>query len=45
VTAVGIALGNAPVTTCGAADRNGDGMVAINELIAAVTSALNGCPS
>ena len=43
VGAVGIALGNAPVTTCSAADRNDDGEVAINELIAAVASALNGC--
>lgn len=45
VTAVGIALGNAPVTTCGAADRDRDGAVAIHELIAAVASALDGCPS
>ncbi|HSP98536.1 MAG TPA: hypothetical protein VL049_15035, partial [Candidatus Dormibacteraeota bacterium] len=43
VTAVGIALGSAPVTACAAADRDGDGTVAINELIAAVAAALNGC--
>ena len=43
VTAVGIALGNAPVSTCAVADRDGDGTVAINEIIAAVAAALNGC--
>jgi hypothetical protein len=43
VTAVNIALGNAPVATCAAADQNGDGTVAINELIGAVNVALSGC--
>jgi Ca2+-binding EF-hand superfamily protein len=40
---VNIALGNAPVSSCPAFDRNGDGEVSINELIAAVNAALNGC--
>jgi hypothetical protein len=43
ITAVNIALGNAPVSTCPAVDTNGDGTVTVNELIQAVNSALNGC--
>lgn len=44
VRSVNIALGNAAVDTCAAADRNGNGAVTVAELIAAVGSALNGCP-
>src|SRR5262245_60660506 len=40
---VNIALGNRPASSCPAADPNGSGSVAINELIAAVDAALNGC--
>jgi hypothetical protein len=43
VTAVGIALGDQPLTACQAADGNGDATVGIAELIGAVTNALNGC--
>ncbi|MGD9765085.1 MAG: hypothetical protein AB7V27_15365 [Candidatus Binatia bacterium] len=45
ITAVNIALGNLPVTACGAADPDGSGTVTVNELIAAVNNALNGCPT
>jgi hypothetical protein len=31
------------VSSCPAFDRNGDGTVAINEIIAAVNAALSGC--
>ena len=34
-----------PVSACPAFDANGNGEVAINELIAAVNNALNGCPA
>lgn len=43
VTAVTIALGTAPVSSCQAADRNTDGRVAIDELVTAVTDALDRC--
>ena len=43
VRAVNIALGTAPLGDCTAADSNGDLSVAINELVAAVRNALNGC--
>jgi hypothetical protein len=45
IRGVGIALGNEAVLSCTAFDRDGDGMVAINELIAAVNAALLGCPA
>jgi hypothetical protein len=44
VRAVSIALGNAGVATCLAADRNGDGQITIDELVASVGNALSGCP-
>jgi cysteine-rich repeat protein len=43
VTAVGRALGTKPPESCGAIDRDNDGEVQVNELIAAVNSALFGC--
>ncbi|MBX3026752.1 hypothetical protein KF840_17740 [bacterium] len=45
VRAVAIALGTLPVAACPAADRNGDGAVTIDDLIAAAGSVLNGCPA
>ena len=45
IAAVNIALGNSSPDVCANADADGDGTVRINELIAAVTSALQGCPS
>lgn len=45
VTAVGIALGNSTLDACGAIDRDGGGSVSIDELVAAVSSALLGCPA
>jgi hypothetical protein len=42
---VNIALGTAAVSTCSACDSNHDGQVEINEIIAAVNNALNGCPT
>jgi cysteine-rich repeat protein len=45
IRAVGVALDDAPVATCDAVDRNRDGTVRINELIAAVEAASNGCNS
>ncbi|MFN8640386.1 MAG: hypothetical protein U0802_01505 [Candidatus Binatia bacterium] len=41
---VGIALGGASADACPAMDGNGNGQVAISELIAAVASLLDGCP-
>jgi hypothetical protein len=43
LTMVNIALGNAPVTTCEAGDANGDGQITVDEILAAVNDALNGC--
>jgi hypothetical protein len=40
---VNIALGNTNAGACPSFDRNGDGTVSINELIAAVNAALAGC--
>lgn len=36
-------MGEAPLDLCPPFDANGDGRVAINELIAAVNNALYGC--
>jgi len=44
IIGVNIALGNQPLANCLALDSNSNGMVQINELIAAVTAALTGCP-
>lgn len=44
IRGVNIALGNTSVSECPAFDVNNDGMVAVNELIAAVNAALTGCP-
>jgi hypothetical protein len=38
-----VALGTRPLSSCPSGDVNGDQMIAINELIGAVTRALNGC--
>lgn len=43
ITAVNIALGNQPLDACDTLDTNGDLLVSINEIIAAVGNALNGC--
>jgi hypothetical protein len=43
VTAVNIALGQLSVETCFSADVDGDGVVRVNELIAAVGRALGTC--
>jgi streptogramin lyase len=44
ISAVNIALGNTPIEACMNADAGRDGEVRINDLIIAVTSALQGCP-
>jgi len=44
IRGVNIALGNAPVSDCPPFDRNADGQVTIDELIAAVGAAMSGCP-
>jgi len=44
VKGVNIALGSADLDTCPCFDGNSDRQVAINELVGAVNSALNGCP-
>jgi phosphohistidine phosphatase SixA len=45
VLAVNIALDQAPLSACVAADRAGDGVVSIDDLLAAVAAALQGCPA
>ena len=45
VTGVNIALDLAALATCPEFDSNHDGMVAIDELLAAVGNALSGCPA
>ena len=42
---VNISNGAAPLTQCAVFDADGNGAVAINELIGAVNRALNGCPT
>jgi cysteine-rich repeat protein len=42
---VNIALGNADLSTCPVGDANGSGDLTINEIIAGVSDALNGCPA
>jgi hypothetical protein len=41
---VNIALDSQPIDRCPALDSSGNGGVEINELISAVSNALNGCP-
>jgi hypothetical protein len=43
ITGVNIALGAAPLGSCPRFDADGNGMVTVDELIAAVNAALNGC--
>src|SRR5262249_24951615 len=43
LSGVNIALGQRPIGSCSAVDGDGDGEVHINELIAAVSRALQGC--
>jgi hypothetical protein len=44
VLVVDLALQNASLEQCPAADPSGDGAVAINEALDAVTASLDGCP-
>lgn len=44
VRGIEIALGGEPLDDCPLADGNGDGSVSISDLVAAVASAVNGCP-
>lgn len=39
-----IALGTADISSCTAGDADGDGRIAIDEIIASVNHALNECP-
>jgi len=43
ITAIRVTLGEIEVTVCAAADRNGDGMVTVEELVAGVAAALGSC--
>ena len=43
VRGVGLALLDESAATCAALDADGDDRIVINELIAAVAAALNGC--
>jgi hypothetical protein len=45
ITSVNIAIASTPVDGCAVADGNADGLIAINELIAAVSASLDGCPA
>jgi hypothetical protein len=44
ILGVNIALGKSPLSQCPSFDRNGDGDLAIEELILGVRYALDGCP-
>lgn len=44
VRSVAVALGEAPASTCAAADVDVSGAVQVNELVSAVAVALEGCP-
>ncbi len=41
---VSVALGTQELADCIAGDRNGDQLITVDELLAAVTNGLNGCP-
>jgi len=41
----GIALGDAPVSACLAGDANHDGRITVDEIVAAIKHALDGCSS
>ena len=43
ITGVNIALENTPLSACTAFDADQSGMVTVNEIVAAVSNALNGC--
>jgi hypothetical protein len=43
ILGIRIALGDLPLDDCGAMDRDGSSVVAVDELLAAVTAALQGC--
>jgi hypothetical protein len=43
LTMVNIALGNASTAACATGDANTDGSVTVDERLAAVNNALNGC--
>jgi len=45
ITMVNVALGNAAVSACTAGDLNQDNMIVVAEIVAAVNTALNGCPA
>ena len=45
LTMVNIALGNAAVSECQAGDGNFDDQITVDEILTAVTNALNGCPN
>ena len=45
VRGVGIALGTTSLSQCTVLDASGDGQVTIDEVIAAVSAALSGCPT
>jgi pimeloyl-ACP methyl ester carboxylesterase len=42
---VNIALGNTDILACTAGDANGDVTITVDEILAAVNNALNGCPA
>jgi hypothetical protein len=43
-TLINIALGQALLTTCPSGDVSADGQITVDEVLAAVTRALFGCP-
>jgi len=43
LTLVNLALGNGQLAVCPAGDANQDGEITINDILAAVNNALNGC--
>ena len=45
ITAVNILFGRAAIETCRAVDADGNGIVTVNELVAAVGNGLRGCPA
>jgi hypothetical protein len=44
LTMVNIALGNDALSACPAGDSNQDGEITVNEILAAVSNSLDGCP-
>jgi len=45
LTVIGIAVGDALIELCPAGDPSGDGAITVDEILSALSNALDGCPT